>query len=310
MRAPSLTSAGGNLLSELEDLWTCLDELYLRAAPSHGRGQSGAPWCTRLEDLPWHLAAFDSEFVVSAIARGPNVPAHEQRFMASPAELADWNTSRVALHPFGATHDQALARVAATRDALRRVLRDLDETDLDRPVWWPLPLSGGWRTTRFALEACSSHTWNHVVELHLQTRSPVSVWANMAAQTHRALNRYMHLIVSLLDKDWAVRVGRLVASMAFTGPGGGTWTFHIANGECEVEETAPRHADVVVTLSPETFLKTMVLGTQSQVVAVLTGDIRVRGELRKVAAFRRMFPRPSPNHVFQPALSTLGGRGD
>src|SRR5262245_58295115 len=236
MRAPSLNSAGGDLLSELEELWACLDTLYLRAAPHNGRGASGAPWCTRIDDLPWHLAAFDSEFVVTAIARGPNVPAHDQRFMSSPAEVDDWNRSRTSLRPYGATVEQALARVAAVRDALRRLLEDIDEIDLDRPVWWPLPLSGGWRPTRFALEACSSHTWNHVVELHLQTRSSGQVPASVAAQTHRALNRYMHLIVSLLDRDRARRVGSLTAVMEFTGPGGGKWTFRIADGECVVDE--------------------------------------------------------------------------
>ena len=59
-----------------------------------------------------------------------------------------------------------------------------------------------------------------------------------------------------------------------------------------MREEWPRYADVVITQSPETFLRTMVLGTEHQLVAVLAGEIRVQGSIRCAAAFRRLFPRP------------------
>ena len=41
--------------------------------------------------------------------------------------------------------------------------------------------------------------------------------------------------------------------MEYLGPGGGAWTFRVADGQCTAAEERASRADVVLSQSPETF---------------------------------------------------------
>jgi hypothetical protein len=280
-----------DLQVDLEQLWTCLDALLEGLQPTERTTRRGRLSCITPAAIPTHLAWFDENVILKAIAGGGTVPKAEQRTMTSLAELERFEAVRT--DGLAHTWQESLNVMQAARQPIRRALAAVTtDADLEQPIWWSLPLSGGWRTLRFALEACSSHTWNHVLELWSLQRGRGAPQLSITSATHRALARYTELMVALFDTQRARRTPPLTAVMEFTGPGGGAWTFHISDGACQVSEEWPGYADVVITQSPETFLRTMVLGTEHQLVAVLSGEIRVQGSIRCAAAFRRLFPRP------------------
>lgn len=303
VEAPAISRDG--LLADLEELWAGVDELLGARMASERSFRHGTVSCGRLADLPGHLAHFDRELVARAIARGPNVPQGERWVFQTLDDLDRWRETSFAHRPLREPWERSIERMHASRSVIRRLIGEMPDDGLARPVWWPLPLSGGWRTAGFALEACSSHTWNHLVELRWLARAESTSIGAIASQTHRALARYMRLMAGLMDRGRAARLSRLTAVMEFTGPGGGAWTFRIADGLCQVTEELPSSPDVVVTQSPDTFVQTMVLETRSQFLAVLTGAIKVRGPVRAVAAFRRLFPRPARDQVVRPVEVTF-----
>jgi hypothetical protein len=62
----------------------------------------------------------------------------------------------------------------------------------------------------------------------------------------------------------------------FTGPGGGPWTFHAADGRCTLSERRVQPADLVMTQTPETFIKTFA-HVHNPMLAMVTRQVRVRG---------------------------------
>jgi putative sterol carrier protein len=87
----------------------------------------------------------------------------------------------------------------------------------------------------------------------------------------------------------------LTVVMELTGPGGGTWTVRVADDTCQISEGRLTSADLVMTQSPETLVKTMT-GIQNPVLAMLTGNIKVRG-LGSMGTFGKLFHPPTPNQI-------------
>lgn len=293
----STPASARELLTDLEQLWCMVDEcLTAQSVPTESRVKGVGD----VDALLSHLVGFDREFVIQGIARGPYVPASEQRRMRTWGEIAAWNARRSVAGQGSAAREHRLRELGAARDAIRRLASDMSESDLERPVWWPLPLSGGWRTARMALESCCSHTWTHVVDQLPATELGGRRRASIASATHRALAHYMRTLTCLLDESRARRIGKLTAMVEFSGPGGGVWTFQLNEGDCHVTEGRPQQADVAIELSPATFLRTVVFSSRGLFSAVVTGDIRVKGSLRTASAFRALFSCPPSERVLDP----------
>jgi putative sterol carrier protein len=81
--------------------------------------------------------------------------------------------------------------------------------------------------------------------------------------------------------------------MDITGPGGAAWAIQVAHGTCCVSEERPAHADLVMTQSPETFVKTLA-EMHNPMIAMLTGKIKVRG-FRNLGTFGKLFHPPALN---------------
>lgn len=278
------------LIADLEDLWQKIDTILGSLGPADWSRKHGKDWA--FADVPYHLAYFDREVIANGIARGADVPAHERRIMRTMVELNDWNARKFAERPANQTVEQSLAQMRASRDAIRQATAGLSDADLDRSAWSSLP-GGGWQTIRSALEGCTAHTWNHLMELRLRLKrtSP----APTPSQTHRALAFYMNIFPAMCNRAQAANT-RFTSVMEFTGPGGGAWCLHVADGTCcAVEEQAPQ-PDLVLTQSYETFQATMI-GAQNPMLALLTGKIKVRG-LRNMGTFGKLFPPPKPDTIF------------
>jgi hypothetical protein len=291
--APTVATTRDALAAELEDLWRCFDELFASLGPGDWSRRHGKDWT--FADVPFHLAYFDRDVIAKGIERGANVPAEEQRVIRTLTELSAWNGRKFAERPAGQTPRQSLEQMRASRDAIRALVGRMGDGDLGRPAFSPLP-GGGWVTVRQALEGCIGHTWNHVHQLRLYAKRAAPIPG--ASATHRALGFYMNVFSLFVNRQEAARTPFTMV-MAFTGPGGGVWTFHVASGACVVQEGPVGRADLVMTQRPETFVKTLA-EMHNPMLAMLTGQIRVRG-FRKMGTFAKLFPPPKPDTVMEPA---------
>jgi len=290
-RVTATTTTLAALMADLEDLWQKIDVVLGSLGPADWSRKHGKDWT--FADVPYHMAYFDREVIANGIARGPNMRADERQALRSVAELNAWNVRKFAERSASQTVEQSLAQMRAGRDAIRQAVAGLSDADLDRPAWSSLP-GGGWQTVRRALEMCTAHTWNHLMELRLRLKrtSPEP----QPSQTHRALAFYMNLLPAMCNRAQAANT-RFTSVMEFTGPGGGAWSLHVAHGTCcAVEERAPQ-PDLVLTQSAATFQATMI-GAQNPMLAMLTGKIKVRG-LRSMATFGKLFPPPKPDTILE-----------
>jgi hypothetical protein len=274
-------------LADLEELWRCIDELFASMAPGDWFQQHGRHWT--FADVPYHLGYFDRDVVAYPIECGPDVPTRAQWAARSNTELNAWNERMFVRRPPDQTLMQSLAQMQASREALRRILGQMSETALGRQAWFPL-LVGGWIPVHAVLAAARQHTWSQVMELRL--RHPVNTQATLAVPrattTHAALDDLMHFFPLRLNRAQAEQV-RFTLSMNFSGPGGGSWTVRIADGACAVSEEHATRADLVLTQSPETFMKTC-LELHDPMLAIRSGEIAVQGT-DNLHIFSALFPR-------------------
>jgi putative sterol carrier protein len=276
--APTTRTA---LLVDLEELWQGFDELLGTLGPDDWSGKHGQHWT--FTDVPYHLAYFDLDVIATAIRRGLRVPASEQ-VLRTEAEQDAWNEIKFTQRPAGTTPQQCLEQMWAGRQAIRDAVAGLSDGDLDRPVF--LPLVGlGWVSARVALETCYSHTWNHFMQLRFWMKCTTIIPG--PAQTHHALSYFMASFAQNMDREQA-RQTRLTTVMEFSGPGGGVWTLHVADGTCHVSEGRPAQADLVIIQSAETFVKTRT-GIENPTLARWKGKIKVRG-WRNLGTFEKLFP--------------------
>jgi hypothetical protein len=287
MTETRVLTAPMSLLADMGELWRCLDELFASLTPGDWCCWYGQHWT--FADIPYHLGYFDHDVVVYPIQRGQDIHPAEQWAARSKQELNAWNERMFAHRPPDQTLMQSLAQMQASREALRRLLGQMPETDLDRLVWFPM-LVGGWVPARTVLAICRLHTWQHVMELRL--RHPVSTRSTFpvprATTMHAALGDLMSFFPLRLNRVQAEQI-HFTLSMNFSGPGGGSWTVRVADGACAVSEGQAARADLVLTQSPDCFMKTC-LELHDPLAAVQNGEISVQG-IEYLDIFARLFPR-------------------
>lgn len=87
----------------------------------------------------------------------------------------------------------------------------------------------------------------------------------------------------------------------FDGPGGGSWTFDVANGECEVIFGDVPNPNLRITMKPEDFHRIVAKMTPPPLL-MLTGKMKVKG-LGAMGTFAKLFPEPAPHQEIQlPAM--------
>jgi len=278
------------LLADYESLWHCLDELFASMTPADWARRHGKDW--RYADVPYHLAYFDRDIVIRPIERGADVPPGEQRVLRSMAELNDWNAQRFAQRPGSQTVEQSLGQMRASREGIRRLLSTLRDADLDRKAFVELP-GAGWTRVGTVLTMGCGHTWSELTALRLRMKRETPL--PIPSATHRAIAMYMGFLPLFVNREQEAKA-TLTAILDFTGPGGGAWTIRVANGRTTVTEGRSTSADLTVTQSPDTFIKTRDK-MHNPMVAMLTGKMKVRG-FGKLGTFGKLFPPPSPGMTF------------
>lgn len=261
-------------LADLETIWTALDSFYKRFSPQDWARKHGRDWT--FADMPYHLAYFN-QMVINNIKNDEG-----QQSKLTLRELNVWNDAHFADRPASQAGSNVLAYLHETQAALRQLAI---QQPLETPVFLPLIIVGGWRTLTFALEYLLDHTWLHFTESHL--RYTQSLPELPPSLVHRVLNFTMELAGGALLSEDLMGVD-LVTVLHLTGDGGGSWTFTMRDGKCQVESKAASRADTEISTDIATYLKTSIHNMQSPILALLTGKTRIKG-LAKSQQFQKVF---------------------
>jgi hypothetical protein len=202
-------------------------------------------------------------------------------------DMDAWNDQQFAARPASMTPQQMLADFLTTWKELETAA---SQHPADEIVYMPLMRLRGERPLDLLLEYALWHAWLHLTESSLRHNNQV-LKLPAALQT-RLVEFFLIVIAGMIDKQeakgapfaWAIRI---------TGEGQGEWTMRFANGTATVERGLASDANITITADLGTFLKTNVYQMQSQVWAVLTRRMRVKGmgQVRRLG--RLMRPRRS-----------------
>ena len=259
------------LMADMENLWAGLDEVFASFGLADWARPHGPLWT--MADVPFHLSYFDRDVIAHALDRGPDMPESDRALIGCFADIDAWNAMKFGDRPAGLSPQAATEAMQASRETIRGLTSQMSDEDLERPAW--LPVFGGWLNAGVALTVLTGHTWNHHTELRL--RLDRTGPQPSASATHRALGFYNMLIPhATLDREAAS--GREYATvMDFTGPGGGAWTINVAGGGCACSEGRAANPDIVLTQSPESFVK-LLTGMHAAPDAIAAGAITVEGK--------------------------------
>lgn len=279
------------LRAELEELWSCCDELFAGLSAADWRRPHGKDWT--IADVPYHLAYFDREMIATALERGLAHRA-ERPALDTMRALNAWNAEEFAKRPPSQTTEQSLRQMRDVGDRIRKSIDALSEADLERRVWIPL---FGEASLRVALTGAIMHSWSEYMQLPIRLGRPARL--PNAATTHRALDGFMRAFPMTLDRAQAA--GEPFAlRFRIEGEGGGAWLLRAADGDCTVREDVTSPTDLEMRMKVQTFPK-LWNEMQNPMLMMLSGQIRVKG-FRKMGRMQKVFPTPKPDTVFDTSL--------
>ncbi len=288
-------ASADELRAALDDLYACSDAVLAGLDEASWRRPHGEDWT--MAEVPYHLAYFERELVITGIERGSELPPEAHFLLSTMGEIDAWNARMFAQRPHGQTGPRALEELRGVRARLRTLIASWTDADLDAPVW--TPLAGiGWRDRRYALAMAIMHNWSEHMQLlvRLGREGPLP----KPETTHLALDGFMrHLPMGMtrsVPAPFSVRFD-------FEGPGGGAWLLSAHDWACDVTAGARVPADVVLTMSPLTWTR-MWNQMESPSLLVLRGRIRVQG-LTKLRRFARTFGPPARNTPLTAGLVVL-----
>jgi hypothetical protein len=182
-----------------------------------------------------------------------------------------------------------MGHLARPRKVASTVARDppLTDADLEQPAFCHF-FGIGFSTVGAALAGALQHAFSEGWDLRQRLgRSDIKLPESVC---HSSVAGYVGLMGSMVDRAAAHRIGHFTMVMDMPGYAGGAWTIRVADGGAAVTEERATAADLVMTLSTDTFM-TMFKKVQNPLLLMLTGKIRVRG-FAKMGTFGKLFPDP------------------
>ena len=275
-----------SIASELEAGWKLFDDVYDAFDAQQWAKKFGKTWT--YAEQPWHLAFFDATMAkYLAIAdRAPDDRLH----LRSMGDLNAWNKREFARRAAGHAVADSLAEMRRSRNAIRTQLATMTDADLERRTW--MPLIFGWTTARDVLHALIVHNVAEYWKLWMRTgkRTP----APSANAVHLRLDFMMKFMPVSMNRELAAKKPFTMV-WNFEGPGGGAWTFNVADGQCRVDCVEPTRADLRITMKPEDFHRIVTKMTPPPLL-MLTGKMKVKG-FGAMGTFAKLFPEPRPDQI-------------
>ncbi|HVL32861.1 MAG TPA: DinB family protein [Actinomycetota bacterium] len=281
-------------IEDLEELWRCYDTVWSSFSAQDWSRKFGKDWT--FADQPYHLAYFDRVILADALEAGGDLPQSARWAPRTMRELDAWNEREFARRPAGQTPQRSLEELREVRDRLRVVLSKFTDGDLDTYRAWN-HLIGEWTTLRVFLEMAFTHNWSEYSELLL--RSGRTEPAPPPATARTAIKFYL-LFMASLGKPERVKESFTVG-WDFVGPASAQWTLRVAGGSSSVTPGLPADADVSLRLTPDTFNTVMLRRARNPMLAMLRGDLKVKG-FTKMGAMMKIFPEPGPDDVLDMPL--------
>ena len=140
-----------------------------------------------------------------------------------------------------------------------------------------------------------AHAWSEFTQLrfHMNRTAPQP----SPEAEHAAVGFLQGLMPAFLDREAAKGV-TFTAVMEYTGPGGSSWTFRVADGQCTATEEHAINADIVVTQSPETF-ELIRQGKLDPAAAMQSGRLTAHG-IENMERFGMLFHPPALDQQIPP----------
>ena len=241
--------------------------------------------------------------VADVIEAGASLPESERFELLSARRINEWNASEFAKRPAGQTPQQSVSEMLNQRERIRRLIADVTDGDLQRPAFSHF-FGVGFSTVGDALAGARLHAFSEGWEL---ARRLGRTDLRLPERTvHVGVGSYVRLMGLMLDRQAAARVGAFTMVMEMPGHGGGAWTLRVADGACRVTEERAARADLVMTMSTDTFMA-MFKKVSNPMLLMLTRKIRVRG-FSRMGTFGKLFPQPkldAPMKVPSEAAATF-----
>jgi putative sterol carrier protein len=278
-----------SIAAELEHGWKLFDDIYSGFDARQWRKKMSRNWT--FAEQPFHLGYFDA-MVAQSVREGPDAPA-SRLTIRTMGGMNNWNRGEFAKRPASFTPDDNLGAMRRGRDDVRAALRGLTDADLGRKAW--MPLIFGWADARSVLQACIVHNVAEYWKLWIRTgkKGPAP---NPAAIFLR-LDFMMNFMPATMNKALA-KTTPFIVTWNFDGPGGGMWTFNVAEGTCAVTRGPAAKPNLVITMKPETFQKLVAKMTPPPLL-ILTGQMKIKG-FGAMGTFGKLFPEPKPDQIIEP----------
>lgn len=270
------------LMSHIEEMWGHLNTLFDELNATGGWAQKHGPdWI--FADLPYHLAYCNRDILIRGLQAGHDLPPAQQELLTSMEALNAWNARRFAQRPAAQTPDQSVTQWRETCDEIRRLTAGMIDADLERPFW--MPLFRGWSDAREGLEFTRAHDFGEFVQLrvHMARQDPVPSTDIARAYAARMLSSFPLFLnpEAAAGRDFTV-------VMAFSDPGVGAFTLQVNDGSAAFHEGDTPGADLVMTQSVETYVKTL-SRMHDPAQAMQSGQIQVN-DFEALATFGQLFP--------------------
>jgi putative sterol carrier protein len=278
--------SAADLRSDLEQLWATLDRLFATVPQDRWTRRYGPDWT--YADVAYHIAYFDRVMVADVIEAGTALPQSERWEALSMRELNDWNRAEFAKRRPGQTPGESIDEMLRQRERIGRCMADLSDADLERPAFSHF-FGLGFSTLGSALAGARQHAFSEGWELAYRLGRVEEIRIPERVQ-HEGVDAYVRLMVSMLDREAATKIGRFTMVFDMPGYAGGAWTIGVAGGAATVTPERAKSADLVMTLSTDTFM-TMFKKIRNPMLLMLSGKIRVRG-FSKMGQFGKLFPEP------------------
>jgi hypothetical protein len=274
-------------LADLDQMWSTFDEIYDSLTPAQWNAKYGKAWT--YADQPYHLAYFDRQIIAEPLEAGADMPEEGRWRILSPRAIDDWNAREFAKRPAGQTPQQSLGEWRQERDRVRAKLFTMSDTDLGMHQIWGRLVGGQLIPLLFGMEAYRLHNWGELTELQWRLKRPEPEPPRHVTQA--AAGIYLNVLSAFCKPEAATKP--FTIGWEFTGPAGSSWTMRIADGQCAVTPESAATPDLRLSMTPVMFSILFVRQARNPLLAILRGDMRVKG-FTKMGMMKKLFV-PDPD---------------